>query len=119
LKQQINNFPCIACPIGCELEVTQNGEDIEVRGNKCKRGSVYGREEVLFPTRMVTMTLECASKTHKRIPVFSQEPVPKDKVMEWVKAVEKTLVKPPVHIGDTVSAGHLGIAVIASRSINT
>ena len=42
---------CIVCPNGCRLDVTQNGNEISVLGNKCKRGEAFARTELTAPTR--------------------------------------------------------------------
>ena len=46
---------CIVCPRGCHLVVDEN---LNVTGNTCKRGEVYGQNEVTNPTRTVTSTVQ-------------------------------------------------------------
>ena len=37
---------CIACPMGCPLSVEMDGDKvINVTGNTCPRGKVYGEKE--------------------------------------------------------------------------
>ena len=49
---------CISCPIGCHLTAEwENEETITISGNKCNRGEIYGREEILAPKRVVTATV--------------------------------------------------------------
>ena len=46
---------CIGCPMGCQLTVTMEGNEIlSVEGNTCPRGDIYARKEVTNPTRIVT-----------------------------------------------------------------
>ena len=46
---------CINCPVGCRMEVTHEGETVlSVKGNTCKRGDAYARQECVAPLRMVT-----------------------------------------------------------------
>ena len=42
---------CISCPLGCPLKVETdgNGAVVQVTGNTCKRGEVYGKKEVTAP----------------------------------------------------------------------
>lgn len=49
---------CIGCPMGCQITVTmENGEVASIKGNTCKKGAEYARDEVTCPTRMVTSVL--------------------------------------------------------------
>ena len=37
---------CINCPVGCRMEVVhEGGEVISIKGNTCKRGELYARQE--------------------------------------------------------------------------
>ena len=51
---------CISCPLGCPLKVETdgNGAVVQVTGNTCKRGEVYGKKEVTAPERTVTSTVK-------------------------------------------------------------
>ena len=81
---------CIMCPLGCQLTVTIDGENITVTGNNCKRGEIFGKEEVTCPMRIVTSSVktekdERACKTSK--------PVPKSMIFEVMKEIEKLRLK--------------------------
>ena len=47
----IRELTCISCPLGCPLKVEtdENGAVLQVTGNTCKRGEVYGKKEVTAP----------------------------------------------------------------------
>ena len=49
----IRELTCISCPLGCPLKVEtdENGAVLQVTGNTCKRGEVYGKKEVTAPER--------------------------------------------------------------------
>ena len=56
----VMEFPCISCPLGCPLKVEtdQAGNVIQVTGNTCKRGEIYGKKEVTATERMVASTVK-------------------------------------------------------------
>ena len=53
----MKELTCIGCPIGCQLKVDVQGEEIRVEGNGCKRGETYARNEILCPRRSITSTV--------------------------------------------------------------
>ena len=58
----IRELTCISCPLGCPLKVEtdENGAVLQVTGNTCKRGEIYGKKEVTAPERTVTSTVAAA-----------------------------------------------------------
>ena len=52
-----HELTCIRCPIGCQLTVDVNGDEVTVTGNSCPRGAEYGKKEVTAPTRIVTSSV--------------------------------------------------------------
>lgn len=108
---------CISCPMGCHLAV--DVENKIVTGNTCKRGEVYGINEVTNPVRVITSTVKVENGELPVLPVKTEKPVPKNlnfKVMEKLKEVQ---VKAPVNIGDVIIENVLntGINIIATRNI--
>lgn len=44
---EIRNLTCIGCPMGCPLTVKlEDTEVINIEGNTCKRGAVYGKKRL-------------------------------------------------------------------------
>ena len=81
---------CIMCPLGCQLTVTIDGENITVTGNNCKRGEIFGKEEVTCPMRIVTSSV----KTEKGMRACkTSKPVPKSMIFEVMKEIEKLRLK--------------------------
>ena len=81
---------CIMCPLGCQLTVTIDGENITVTGNNCKRGEIFGKEEVTCPMRIVTSSV----KTEKGVRACkTSKPVPKSMIFEVMKEIEKLRLK--------------------------
>lgn len=81
---------CIMCPLGCQLTVTIDGDNITVTGNNCKRGEIFGKEEVTCPMRIVTSSV----KTEKGVRACkTSKPVPKSMIFDVMKEIEKLRLK--------------------------
>lgn len=89
---------CIMCPVGCELTITKNGDDINVTGNTCIRGVEYGKNEITNPMRMVTALIN----TNKGVlPVKTTNLIPKSKIDDVLKEIAKLNLK-QAKAGDVV-----------------
>lgn len=113
----IKELICISCPMGCHLKVDVENKTVE--GNTCKRGEVYGINEITNPVRVITSTVKVINGELPVIPVKTKEPVPKDmnfKVMEALKGVQ---VEAPIKVGDIIVKNILetGIDIVATRNI--
>lgn len=109
---------CTCCPQGCHLQVDEeNG--YAVTGNGCKRGAVYGRQELQHPVRIVTSTVAIAHAAHPTLPVKTSAEVPKECMKDIVAALREAEVCSPVHMGDVVLANvcNTGVDVVATRSM--
>lgn len=53
------------------------------------------------------------------VSVKTKEDIPKDKIMECIKALKEVEATPPVHIGDVIlsNVAGTGIDVIATKSV--
>jgi CxxC motif-containing protein len=109
---------CIICPRGCHLQVDENN-GYKVTGNFCPRGEVYGREELKNPVRTVTSTVRVASESHRRCPVKTDRPIPKNLVFDAVKSLRGITLKTPVHIGQVVleNVSGTGANIIVTRNL--
>ena len=110
---------CINCPRGCNLNVENINGEIKVTGNFCPRGEKYAINELTNPLRTLTTTVAIKSINYERLPVISSAPLPKDKVMDAVKALKNVEVKAPIKMGDVIVSNIIGLDVdiIASKSI--
>ena len=108
---------CINCPKGCELEVTNSGGVISVRGHGCPRGEAYAKAEAVNPTRMVTGLVRVAGM-RKPLPVKTKSAVPKAKIPDVLFALSQTTVQLPAAIGDVVipSVAGTGVDVVATAN---
>lgn len=111
---------CIQCPLGCAITAeTENGRVVKVTGNSCKRGDAYAHKELTNPTRIVTSTVKLENSWELRLPVKTETDVPKDKVLQCVKALKNVSVQAPVSMGDVVlrDAAGTGVNVIATKTV--
>jgi CxxC motif-containing protein len=120
-----NNFErkliCIRCPRGCEIQTSIDGHGAitSITGNFCKLGDDYSRSELSDPRRTVTSTVRIKNSTGSLLPVWTDRPVPKDKIsglMEMIRTVE---IEAPVSSGQVILKNifGMGIDVLASKSM--
>jgi CxxC motif-containing protein len=120
LDNTVSRYLCIGCPMGCRLEVEESeGEIVEVRGFTCKRGEQYARQEHTEPRRMVTTTVKVDNGIWARVPVRTQEAIPKDKVKALCKRLRQITLEAPVTMGQVILEDALstGVNVVASRDL--
>ncbi|MDF2674345.1 MAG: hypothetical protein K0R09_2613 [Clostridiales bacterium] len=113
---EIRKMTCINCPLGCSLEVRINDEDIQVSGNKCKRGLEYGVNEIKDPRRIVTSTMKVISGDKPLVSVKTDSEIPKKLIFEAMKIISKSSINAPVKIGDILLENILdtGINIVAT-----
>ena len=70
-------------------------------GNTCKRGAEYARTECTDPRRTLTTTLRCADGGV--VAVKTEQPIPKDRLLEAMKQLNQMIVPLPVSIGDVLA----------------
>lgn len=109
---------CIVCPRGCHLTVDEKNQS--VTGNGCKRGEIYGISEVTNPTRTVTSTVWIEQGTVPRIPVKTSAPIPKRKIFDVMKEINRLRVVAPIKSGQILIPNILDLNanVIATRTVD-
>ena len=111
----------IRCPIGCAITVTQDddGKVTDITGNSCPNGYKYAANEVTNPTRIVTTTVRVKGGTLPVVSVKTKGDVPKGKMFECVKAINKMEVSAPVAIGDVIvhDVAGTGVDVVATKNV--
>ncbi len=116
-------FICIRCPEGCEITTTLdgNGAVTEITGNSCKLGLEYVKTEATDPRRTLTTTVRVKGGKHPLCPVWSEKPVPKDKVLEIAAELSKISIKAPVNKDQIIveNALNTGVNILASCGIIT
>ncbi len=120
-SENVTNYLCIGCPLGCRLEVEQDDTDtiVEVRGWSCKKGDRYGRQEHVDPRRMVTTTVRIDGAALARLPVKTSGEVPKALVAEVCRQLRGVSVEAPVSIGDVIARDIAGTGadIVATRDM--
>ena len=110
---------CINCPVGCRMEVIHEGDQVlSVKGNTCKRGDAYARQECVAPLRMVTAV---AAVRGRAMPVSlkTRTPIPKRLIADCMRAVEAQEFEAPIAAGDVLikNVCGTGVDVIATKAV--
>ncbi|MFO8148690.1 MAG: DUF1667 domain-containing protein [Trueperaceae bacterium] len=116
----VSHYLCIGCPLGCRLEVEEeDGEIVEVRGQSCKKGEAFARQEHTDPRRVVTTTVAIEGSLWPRLPVKTEGDVPKDSVIDVCNLLHELRLEAPVTMGQVIAADVLGtgVDVVASRDL--
>jgi CxxC motif-containing protein len=111
---------CIVCPIGCRLTVERtDGGDVAVRGNRCPKGDVYGREEMLAPKRIVTAVVRTDSRAFPCIPVRTDKPMPRELVAGLIADLGRRSVRLPAARGQVLIENYKasGVNVVLTRTL--
>lgn len=110
---------CIGCPLGCNLTVKIDGDNITVTGNTCPNGEKYAKNEVTNPTRIVTSTIKVLDGVGERVSCKTNNAIPKGKIFECMDEIRKTKVNAPIKIGDILikDVAGTGIDIIATKNI--
>ena len=109
------NLTCIGCPMGCQITVEVEGEEVfSVTGNTCAIGDKYARQEVTHPERTVT------GGEKDRCSVKTKGNIPKEKIFACMEAINHVLVAAPVRIGDVVieNVCGTGVDVVATKNVD-
>ena len=121
MASETQDYVCIACPIGCPLQLVHEGNTIkEISGHNCKRGAKYARQEFTDPRRSFSTTIPIEGALYPRLPVKLSAPIRKEKVLEAARMVHKLSATAPVACGEVLLTGLLGeegVDVVASRTM--
>ena len=112
---------CIVCPIGCKIIIKTNGKKFELlEGNKCKQGVEYARSEALDPRRVLTSSVLVEDGIWPLVSVKTKKPIPKEKVFEVLKQIQRKKVKAPIKIGQVIIKNivNTNTDLIATKSID-
>ena len=101
----MKELTCIVCPRGCRLKVDDN---MEVTGNSCPRGKIYAINELTHPTRTITSSIRVNNRPYTLVSVKTDKPIPKDKMFDVMKEIDKLEVQAPTRIGQIVLPNVLG-----------
>lgn len=109
---------CIVCPKGCHIQVDEKN-DYRVTGNNCRKGEIYGKQELINPVRTITSTCKIKNGYLPRIPVKTKDTIPKDKMLEIMRLINQVELQAPVHVGELVIENILdtGVDVVVCKNM--
>ena len=102
----MKELTCIVCPRGCRLHVD---DDMNVTGNFCPRGAQYAISELTNPVRTITTSVRVINRPYTLVSVKTTNPIPKQKIFDVMKEIDKIVVEAPVRIGQIVKTNVLGL----------
>lgn len=110
----MKEFVCIVCPNGCNLCVEE--KTMTVTGNRCKRGLEFAEKEITSPERSLCTTVRTVFADCPVLPVRVSSDIPKSKIFEVKKEIDKVAVSKRLNRGDIVikNVCNLGCDVIAT-----
>ena len=110
---------CTICPKGCTVTVEGVVDDVKAEGYGCKRGLEYAIAEYTSPVRILTTTVKVEGNDSDLLPVRSEKPLPKDKILDCMEVIKKTSVKLPVKQYDVVVKDicNTGVDIVATKDI--
>ena len=112
---------CIMCPLACLVTVTTDdeGDIIGTANYLCKQGKKYAIAECKFPGRVLTTTVLTEGSSHRLLPVRTAKPVPKDRLMEVMYTLSRTMIKPPIRMGQIIASdiNKTGVDVVATDEL--
>ncbi len=107
---------CIVCPVGCNLMAEiEDGKVVSVSGNTCPRGKAYAETECVAPMRTITTTVRCRSG--EILSLKTDRPIPKDKIFEAMKIINKVHPVLPISVGDVIIKDVFGSNVVAVKNM--
>jgi CxxC motif-containing protein len=116
----MSELTCIVCPIGCRLSVEKTGEgEVKVSGNRCPKGEVYAREEMLSPKRTVTAVVPTDSRTFPCIPVRTDKALARELVSGLMADLARRSVRLPAARGDVLIGNYRGsgVNIVLTRTL--
>jgi CxxC motif-containing protein len=111
---------CTVCPRGCHIQVIGDGKTVtSLDGYGCKRGITYAEAEYSAPVRILTTTVKIAGKDNELLPVRSDKPIAKDKILACMDEIKKVSATIPVKRYDILIADILGtgVNIVATKDI--
>ncbi len=112
---------CIVCPTGCAIQVNDDGKgNVTFEGHTCERGLEYAQQEYYEPKRILTTTIRCSNGFLPLVPVRTDKPIPKERLIDVLEKIATTITKAPIKMGDILIENVLGLDanIIASRDLS-
>jgi CxxC motif-containing protein len=108
----IKKMTCIACPQGCQLTLDiEKGFIVGLSGNKCPKGEAYGKQEIENPLRTLSTTVLAEGLELRMVPVRTNRPIPKTKLIAAMAAVKSITLTRSVKINEVIISNFLDLKV--------
>lgn len=95
---------CVVCPNGCPIIVDVDDDETpivtRVRGNTCKRGEQWARQEVENPLRTIASSIPVRGGMLPLASVRTNRPIPLAKIPTVMEEIRRITLEAPVRIGD-------------------
>jgi CxxC motif-containing protein len=117
-SKMTKKLTCIECPVGCALSVDiESCKVVAISGHKCPKGEKYAISEVENPLRILTSAVLAEGLPLRVIPVRTDNPIPKAKIIEAMAEIKRIKINKPVAVGEVIARNFLGLNVnlIATR----
>ncbi|MCQ2488825.1 MAG: DUF1667 domain-containing protein [Clostridia bacterium] len=113
------NLVCITCPRGCTVNIEKVGDDWKVSGNSCNKGREFAINEMTKPMRTICSTVKTTFSDAPVLPCRVSADIPKDKIFDVMKEINKVVVDKPIGRGDVIIKNvlDLGVDVISTSDL--
>ncbi|MCX5748748.1 MAG: DUF1667 domain-containing protein [Candidatus Saganbacteria bacterium] len=111
---------CIECPKSCRLEIeAESGKFMFIKGNECKKGETYAKNEIECPARILTSTILAEGLELRMVPVRTNKPIPKEKMFDAMERIKHIRIKTQGKTGDVIEKNFIGTGfdLILTRDI--
>ena len=93
--------------MGCSLTIEEIDGQVVVKGNTCKRGEIYGKEEYTHPKRSVTTLVQLESGGVASVKTTTT--VPKERIFDVVHFIGTLVAPKHCKRGDVIAKDVLGL----------
>ena len=87
--------------MGCSLTIEEIDDQVVVKGNTCKRGEIYGKEEYTHPKRSVTTLVQLEGGGVASVKTTTT--VPKERIFDVVHFIGTLVAPKDCKIGDVIA----------------
>lgn len=118
---ETRTITCIECPVGCRLRVdVENCKAVKIEGNKCPKGEKYAINEAEDPVRILTSAVMAEGLSVRMVPVRTNKPVPKDRMLDIMAEIKRIRLKKAVGQGEVIVRDILGTGadLISTREVD-
>jgi CxxC motif-containing protein len=119
----IREYTCVVCPNGCTLKVEVTDGDhpefVRVKGNICKRGETWARQEVENPMRTIASSVLVRNGDFPLASVRTDSPIPLGSIRAVMEEIRNLVLEAPLDMGDVVLQNPAGTEcnIIVTRKI--